>query len=146
VTAKLSSETWIGIAVTTVAVAAMAVDHLMGDDPAIFEDPAAFLVGSTLSVLLAIFVFGLLVPRTKTSADAPELAAKRAMTLSLLSVVGILLVWLGLPFVLAGGGVALGLLALGGRRRRLGIAALTIGGLIVALGTIGYAAVFVAKL
>jgi hypothetical protein len=39
-----SRETLVGVAATALAVAAMAVDHLLGDDPGL-EDPPAF--GST---------------------------------------------------------------------------------------------------
>ena len=63
------------------------------------------------------------------------------------AVVGIPLVfWLGLPFVLAGGGVALGLAELRGERRRLALVAVVLGGLVIALGTAGYGVQFVAKL
>ena len=146
-TARPSRETWIGIAATALAVAAMAVDHLMGDDAPILEDPAAFLLASLLCVSLALFVFGRLVPRTKESQDAPVLAAKRGAALSVVAAVGMfLLFWLGVPFVLGAGGVALGLVGLEGERRRLATAAAILGGLVVVLGTLGYAAQFIDKL
>jgi hypothetical protein len=147
VTARPSRETWIGIAATARAVAAMAVDHRMGDDAPILEDPAAFLLASLLCVSLALFVFGRLVPRTKESQDAPVLAAKRGFALSVVAAVGMfLLFWLGVPFVLGAGGVALGLVGLEGERRRLATAAAILGGLVVVLGTLGYAAQFIDKL
>lgn len=146
-TARPSRETWIGIAATALAVAAMAVDHLMGDDAPILEDPAAFLLASFLCVSLALYVFGRLVPRTKESQDAPVLAAKRGFALSVVAAVGMfLLFWLGVPFVLGAGGVALGLAGLAGERRRLATAAAILGGVVVGLGTLGYAAQFVDKL
>jgi hypothetical protein len=142
----VSRETRIGIAVTALAVAAMAVDHLLGDDPGL-EDPPVFLVSAALCILLAAFVFGWLVPRTTSAADAAERAAKRALLLSALAVVAIpALFWLGLPFVLAGGGIALGLVGRQSRHDRLALAAVVLGGLVIALGTVGYAAQLVDKL
>ena len=142
----LSRETRIGIAVTALAVAAMAVDHLLGDDPGL-EDPPVFLVSATLCILLAAFIFGWLVPRTTSGADAGERAAKRGLLLSGVAVLTIpALFWLGLPFVLAGGGIALGLLGRESRHARLSLAAVVLGGLVVALGAIGYAAQLVDKL
>lgn len=143
----LSRETWIGFAVTALAVAAMAVDHLMGDDAPILEDPAAFAISSGLCIALALFVFGRLVPRIKASTESAELAAKRGIVLSALAVVGLpFTLWLGLPFVLGGGGAALGLLGRGGERSRLATVAAVLGALVVVLGAVGYGAEFVRKL
>jgi hypothetical protein len=136
----------IGVAVTALAVAAMAVDHLMGDDPAVLEDPAAFLISAGLCVALALVVFGWVVPRTQASPDASR-RSRVAVALAVLAVVGIPLVfWLGLPFVLAGGAVALGLGALWSERRRLALAAVIVGSLVLALGIVGYGVQFVDKL
>jgi hypothetical protein len=75
------------------------------------------------------------------------LAAKRGFALSVVAAVGMfLLFWLGVPFVLGAGGVALGLVGLEGERRRLATAAAILGGLVVVLGTLGYAAQFIDKL
>lgn len=144
-TPPLSRETWIGVGVTALAVAAMAVDHLMGDDRAILEDPLTFVISSLLCIGLALFVFAWLAPRVK--AGAGERAANRAIVLSLLAFVGGPLVfWLGLPFVLAGGGIALGLLGRTSRRRRLALAAVVLGSLVIAVGSVGYGIQFVDKL
>jgi hypothetical protein len=133
--------------VTALAVAAMAVDHLMGDDPPIFEDPIAFLLSAALCIALALGLFGWYVPRLTSAPDAGERVATRAIVLSALAVVGIPLVfWLGLPFILAGAGVALGLLGLGGARRRRARAAVILGSLVIALGAAGYGLQFVDKL
>ena len=143
----LSRESWIGVGATALAVAAMAVDHLMGDDPALLEDPFAFAASAVLCLALAVFVFGRLVPRTKAAPDRERRAAGRALVLSALAVIGAPLVfWLGLPFVLAGGGVALGLLGSQGPRRRPALAAIALGVLVIGLGAIGYGAQFVDKL
>ncbi len=144
---SLSRESWIGIAVTALALGAMAVDHLMGDDPPILEDPLTFAISSILCAALAVLVFARLVPRVKAAPDAGERAAKWALALSALAVVGgPLLFWLGLPFVLAGGGLALGLLGRGSDRRRLALAAVAVGSFVIAFGAVGYAIQFVDKL
>jgi hypothetical protein len=114
----------------------MAVDHLMGDDPGL-EDPPAFLVASGLCVLVALFVFGAVIPRT-----SPERAARRGFASSLLAVLSVPLAFLGFFFVLAGGGIELGRLGHG----RLATAAIAIGSVVVLLGTAGYAYVAVGKL
>jgi hypothetical protein len=146
-TRSLTRETWIGIAVTALAVGAMAVDHLMGDDLPILEDPVAFVLSTIFCVALALLVFGRLVPRVKAAPDAGERAAKWALALSALAVVGgPLLFWLGLPFVLAGGGVALGLLGRGSDRKRLALAAVAVGSFVIALGAVGYGIQLVEKL
>jgi hypothetical protein len=83
-------DTAIGVAVTALAVAAMAVDHLMGDDPPVLEDPAAFLISAGLCLALAIFVFGWLVPRTRANPGLSRRALV-AIVLSVLAVVGAVL-------------------------------------------------------
>jgi hypothetical protein len=142
-----SRETWIGIGVTALAVGAMAVDHLMGDDAPILEDPLTFVVSTILCVVLAVLLFGRLVPRVTAALDAGERAASWALGLSVAAVVlGPLLFWLGLPFVLAGGGIALGLLGLGSGSRRVALAGVAVGSFVIALGAVGYAIQFVEKL
>ena len=84
--------------------------------------------------------------QVRSAADSGERAAKTAIVLAGIAVVGIPLVfWLGLPFVLAGGGIALGLLGLGGRRRRLALGAVTLGSVVIALGVVAYGAQLVDK-
>ena len=69
-----------------------------------------------------------------------ERAAGQAAACSWLAVVpGIAVLWLGVPFVLAGGGVALGLLARRSERPRLATAAIVVGALVLALGAVGSA-------
>jgi hypothetical protein len=141
-----SRNTAIGVAVAALAIAAMAVDHLMGDDPAVLEDPAAFLMSAGLCIGLAVLVFGWVLPRTRANPDASR-RARVAITLAVAAVVGIPLVfWLGLPFVLAGGAVALGLQELRDGRPRLALAAVVLGSLVLVLGTVGYGVQFVDKL
>jgi hypothetical protein len=130
------SPTSLGVAATVVAIAAMAADHLMGDDPGL-EDPPAFLVAAALCILVAAVVFGVVIPRT-----TPERAARRGFASSVLSVFTLPLAFLGFFFVLAGGGIALGRTGNG----RLANAAVVIGYAVVLLGTVGYAYVAISKL
>jgi hypothetical protein len=119
-----------------VAISAMAADHLLGDDPGL-EDPPAFLVASGVCVLLALVLFGVVIPRTP-----PTRAARRGFVSSLLALMSIPLAFLGFFFVLAAGGIALGRIGQG----RLATAAIAIGSLIVLLGTVGYTYVAISKL
>jgi hypothetical protein len=126
----------IGVVATAVAIGAMAADHLMGDDPGL-EDPPAFFVAAGLCVLVAILLFGIVLPRT-----SEERAARRGFISSVLAVVSIPLAFLGFFFVLAAGGIALGRLGEG----RLATAAVAIGAVVGTLGTVAYAYVAIGKL
>jgi hypothetical protein len=141
-----SIEGRIAVGVTVLAIAAMAVDHLMGDDPGL-EDPPTFLIASGLSLALAAFVFRLVIPRAKAAAAPAQRAARDGLLCSVLAVVpGIAALWLGLPFILAGGGLALGLIA---RRRKpspLAIAAIVIGIVVLLFGAGAYLGEAVKKL
>jgi hypothetical protein len=128
----------LGVVATALGVAAMAVDHLLGDDPGL-EDPPAFAFSAALVLAVAAVVFGLVVPRRIEAAPA------RAIALAALAVVTLPLVFLGVPFPLAAAAVALGLR---GRAdgSRLATAAVAVGALVLALVTVGYAAQAVQKL
>lgn len=108
--ARISHESIIGIVVTTLALAAMAVDHLIGDDPGL-EDPPAFLISAAVSVIAALLLFGRLIGRIKAAPKASERAAKWGLILGLLAVPSIATSALGLPFIVAGGAIALGTFA-----------------------------------
>ena len=133
---RLAASTTIGIVATVVAICAMAVDHLVGDDPGL-EDPPAFVVASVLCLLAAVLVFVGVIPRTP-----PERAARRGFASSVLAVVSIPLAFLGFFFVFAAGGIALGRIGGG----RLAGAALAIGSLVAILGIAGYTYVAIGKL
>ncbi len=77
-------------------------------------------------------MFGVVVPRARLN---PDRAAKRGFLLSLISVLGIALIWLGVTFVLAGGAIALGLVGRRGARARLATAAVVIGLVVLGVGT-----------
>ena len=128
--------------VTTVAIGAMAVDHLLGDDPGL-EDPPMFAIACVVTLAAAALVFGRILPRAK----AADRAARDGLILSIVGVVpGLATLWLGLPFALAGGGLALGLLAWQRAHDRRGAAAIVVSVLLLSFGTIAYLVQAVDKL
>ena len=144
---RISRETGIGVAVASLTVGAMAIDHLVGteedpgEDPGL-ADPAAFLISVVLSLALAAFLFGVVVRQAARDHDADRTATK-AMVCGLLAVPALALLFLGLPFPLAGAAIALGLLGREGTRRRIATAAIAIGALVIALGAGAYVAALV---
>jgi hypothetical protein len=130
------------VAVTSVlvALAAMAVDHLVGTERGEDEglvDPTTFTVSAVLSLVVAVLLFGWFVPRERSR--GPGRAARSGLVCSVLAVVpGIAVIWLGFPFVVAGAGIALGLEGRQGPRRSEATAAVAVGGLALALGAAAY--------
>jgi uncharacterized membrane protein YozB (DUF420 family) len=128
-----------GVAVTALAVATMAVDHLVGTDRGEGDegavDPGAFLVTAGLSLVVAFVVFGRVVPRAR---EDPVRADRRALVCSLLAVATLPLAFLGFPVVLGGGAVALGLIARRGVHRRVGAIAVALGSSVLLLGSLVY--------
>jgi hypothetical protein len=91
-----------------------------------------FAISVALCGALAIALFGWLVPRVISKGHAR--AATTGLVCSALSVVpGVALLWLGLPFVTAGAGIALGAEGWRGRHWQ-GAAAVAIGLAVVVLG------------
>lgn len=138
-----SRESWIGVVTFALATVAMAVDHLFGSDPESDEsfpvDPAAFLVSVGLSAFLAAFLFVRVVPRAKSRPyESERTAVEAALCSGLAFIPGLGLLWLGFPMVLAGGGVALGLLGRRSQRQRLATAAIVVGVVVVMLGSGAY--------
>lgn len=137
---------WPALASLGVALGAMAVDHLLGtereDGEGGLADPATFAVTAVLCLVTAALVFGWAAPRAR--ARGPERMAAVALASSVLAVVpGAAFAWLGFPFVVAGGGVDLGLEARLGPRRRLALVAVVVGVAFLALGALAYAYVAV---
>jgi hypothetical protein len=122
---EIQAETAIGLFACALAVAAMAVDHLIPGDP------IAFLLTSVVALALAALLFGRLIPRTKASPESSTVAAKRGILVSFLAILSIPTLFVGLPFVLGASAVALGLLGRSGSRHRLATAAVVIGMLVV---------------
>ena len=131
----------VGLVALLVAIGAMALDHLVGtertgDDGLV--DPAMFAISLVLSLAVAAALFGWLVPREIRS--GPERAARSGLVCSSASVVpGLALIWVGFPLVVAGAGLALGLVGQRGARRLEATAAVVIGALVLVLGPVAYA-------
>lgn len=136
----------IAVGATGLAIVAMGVDHLIGDEPGL-ADPPTFLIASGLSVALAALVFGRVIPRAKAPVAAAEREARDGLICSVLAVIpGITTFWLGLPFILAGGGVALGLSARHHAPSGRATAAVIIGSLVFVGGAGAYLVQAVDKL
>ncbi len=106
--------------------AAMAVDHLLGDDPGL-EDPPAFLISAAVILGIAALLFAGLLPRARDRRRAGFIVA-------LVAVASLPLIWLGVPFVIAPAAIALGLRGEG----RLATAAIAIGVVVLSLVTAAY--------
>ncbi len=146
VTRSLSREAAIGIGVAALAVAAMAVDHLIGTESEPGEegglaDPAAFAISSAVSVGLVVLLFGVVVRRA--AREDPVRSGRKALVTSALAVPSVALMFLGVPFAVAGAGVALGLIAREGPRRGLGTVAVVLGALVISVAVVGYAVALV---
>jgi hypothetical protein len=126
-------ERGIGVATAGLAVAAMAVDHLIGTDDdgddRTFADPWVFLATSTGALVLTALLF-----RFVVRSDDPHGAPTRAIACGLLAVLLLPLLFLAVPFPFAGAAVALGLIGREGRRRGLATAGIVLGALVLALG------------
>jgi hypothetical protein len=106
--------------------AAMAVDHLLGDDPGL-EDPPAFLISAAVILITAAVLFGLVVRRTGNPRRA-------GLIVAILAVLSLPLIWLGVPFAVAPAAIALGLRGEG----RTATAAVAIGVVVLSLATGAY--------
>src|ERR687897_2221407 len=80
--------------------AAMAVDHLIGDDPGL-EDPPAFLISAAIILAITTLLFGRVVRRARDPSRA-------SLIVALLAVASLPLIWLGVPFAVAPAAIELG--------------------------------------
>lgn len=118
------------------AIALMAWDHLFGNeggsDDSFPVDPVAFFLSLGLVLATAALIFVGTVPR---AIRAPDRVHRGALWHSGVAVVLALPAsWLGFPVVVAGGGIALGIRALGGTRRGLALVAILLGLAVAAFG------------
>jgi hypothetical protein len=117
----------------------MAVDHLFGteddEDDERFAEPGVFVGTASVALVATGLLFRFVV---RPSADDPERAAIKAIACSLLAVLALPLLFVAVPFPLAGAGVALGLIARDGRRHRLAAAAIALGAGVLVLGVAAY--------
>jgi uncharacterized membrane protein YdcZ (DUF606 family) len=146
VAARIPRSETIGLAVTGLAIAAMAIDHLLEGGGGFDADPAGFLVASGLSLALAWYLFGRVVPRAAADAVPEVRAARDALRCAIVTVLSLPAMWLGVPFVLAGAGIALGLFGRRGEDRRRAVAAIVIGALVLLAGTADYVEQAITKL
>jgi hypothetical protein len=126
---------------TFLAIAMMAWDHLWGNERGPADsfpvDPATFFISLALIVTAAVLVFGITVRR---SAGHPATVDRSALIHSGIALaLAIPLSWLGFPTVVAGAGVALGIQGLGGTHRRVAIAAIGVGLLVIVFAILGTA-------
>lgn len=134
---RLSWSTFGAIGATALAIIAMFFDHLLDVEEPFPADAPAFAISVALILVLAAIVFGVVVRRTASSPAPADLAGKRGLVCSILSVLALPGIWLGLPFVLAGGGITLGARGRRGRGHRMALAAIAIGGIVLFLGIVG---------
>ena len=126
---------------TLLAIGLMAWDHLWGNDRGPDDsfpvDPATFFISLALIVTAAVLLFGITVRR---AAAHPATVHRDALIHSGVALaLAIPLSWLGFPVVVAGAGVALGLQGLGGTHRRVAIAAIGVGLLVIVFAILGTA-------
>jgi hypothetical protein len=129
----VSRETWIGLLALVLSIGSMATDHLLGSDPGL-EDPPAFLIGAGASIVLVVVVFGVVVPRAKRA--GAERCARVGLVCSLLALLSVAVAWLVPPYVLAAGGIALGLRGREGELKRRATIAIVVGSLAAVLGLV----------
>jgi hypothetical protein len=137
VTRWITWQSVLAAGVTALAVVAMFFDHMIDVEEGFPADPVAFAISAALVLATAAIVFGVVVPRATGDSAPPETAATRGFVCSLVSVLSLPGVWLGLPFVLAGGAITLGLLGRDSGRRRLAIAAIFVGAVVLVLALVG---------
>jgi energy-converting hydrogenase Eha subunit A len=127
-----------------VSVVTMAIDHLIGTeserDESQSAEPIAFVATTALALGLTVILFRFVVARAHRS---PRTVATKAIACSALAVATVPLLFLAVPFPLASGGIALGLIGREGNRRRLSTASVVIGALVLALGLAAYVAAVV---
>jgi hypothetical protein len=145
----ISREAWIGVVSAAIGVAAMAVDHLLEEGGGLAADPPAFVISVAVVLVATALVFGRVVRRVKADPAPPRAAIRPGFLCAAISVLAMpFTLWLGLPFPVGGGALALGLIAREGERdrRRSATIMAAIGALVLLLGAAAYATVAVDKL
>lgn len=131
----------VGLGATLLAVALMAWDHLWGNqrgpDDSFPVDAGTFVLSLGLIAVTAVVVFGVTVPR---SIKNPGSVHRAAVIHGVVAVVlAVPASWLGLPVVVAGGAIALGVRALDGPHRRIAMTAIALGALVMVFGVLSTA-------
>ena len=131
----------VAMVATLLAIALMAWDHLWGNqrgsEDSFPVDAGTFFLSLGLIAVAAVVVFGVTVPRSITNPDGIHRAAVIHGVVAV--VLAIPASWLGLPVIVAGGAIALGVRALDGPHRRIAIAAIALGALVMAFGILSTA-------
>jgi hypothetical protein len=129
----------VALGVLALVTALMAWDHLIGNEGGADEfpvDPAAFVIAVAACLATAVVAFGVVLRRATTEPGT----LRAALWLTGLAVVcAPFLSWLGIPQVLAGGGLEGGLRLVDLGRRRPGIAVVVVCCLVLLLGILGTA-------
>jgi hypothetical protein len=127
---------YVASGVLVLIAALLAWDHLIGNEgdsgDAFPVDLGAFVLSFALVLALALLVFGILVPR---ALHAEGSVARYALIMAAVAVVTApFLTWLGLPQVLAGGGLVLGLAARATGHSRAGTVAAVLSLVVLVFG------------
>lgn len=129
------------LGVTVLAIALMAWDHLWGNERGRTDsfpvDPATFFVSLALIAVTALVVFGFTAPRAVRHPGSVHRAALIHSGIAL--VLAVPLSWLGFPAVVAGAGIALGVAGATGAHRRVSIAAIIVGVVVILFAIAGTA-------
>ena len=131
----------VAVGATLLAIALMAWDHLWGNqrgsEDSFPVDAGTFFLSLGLIAVAAVVVFGVTVPRSIRHPDTIHRAAVIHGVVAVVSAIPAS--WLGLPVVVAGGAIALGVRALDGPHRRVAITAIALGALVMAFGILSTA-------
>ncbi len=135
----MSREMSIGIA-SAIGAAALAAYAVLGGPESNPDQVRTLPYVVGFALVMAGIVFGLVVPWAEKRSQAPRTnrPAKAGLVVSILGLLTVVAFWSGLPVILGGAGVALGLAgrerAAEAGRRRLAVAAIIVGALAVLLG------------
>jgi hypothetical protein len=125
----------IAAVVAVISVVTMAIDHLIGTeserDESQSAEPIAFVTTTALALGLMTVLFRYVVGRADRH---PQSVATKAIACSVLAVATVPLLFLAVPFPLAGAAIALGLMGREGSGRGLSTAPVVVGALVLALG------------
>ncbi|HEX7187380.1 MAG TPA: hypothetical protein VF423_04080 [Actinomycetes bacterium] len=123
-------EAAIGVAASLAGLVAMAFDHLAHGA----DDWAAFAISVAVVLATAWLMFGVVVRRAHAS---PERAGRRSVICGVLAVLSLSLLWLGVTWGVAGGAIAVSLVARDAGQPRSAAAGLVLGALALVLSIVG---------
>jgi MFS family permease len=136
----VSREKEIGVASVVGAVVALAFANVIGNEPGEEGDWGLFILFSAVAALIAVLVFGRVIPRARAAPPGVNRPARTGFVVSLLGFLTVAVFWTGLPYVLGAGGALLG--RIGEERSRqaghrgLALAAIVLGVLAIVLAVV----------